>query len=95
MLLSSNTNSQQDLTPHVYQYTFASNSNWTKFYPPGAEFEEYLKAVASKFNLYEKTKFSHRFMKAEWFEEDGQWEVTVQRLEDGTVRHRTSTCIMG
>jgi len=74
-----------DLTPHVYQYTFASNPNWTRFYPPGAEFEEYLKAVAAKFKVYDNTKFSHKFIKAEWFEEDGQWEVHVQRLSDNEI----------
>jgi cation diffusion facilitator CzcD-associated flavoprotein CzcO len=45
-----------------------------------------LKAVAAEYGVYKNTKFSHQFLKAEWFEQDGQWEVTVQRLEDGTVR---------
>lgn len=69
----------------MYQYTFASNPNWTRFYPPGTEFEEYLKAVAAKYDVYKKTKFGHQLLSARWFEEDGQWEVLVQRLDDGAV----------
>ncbi|EXJ67391.1 uncharacterized protein A1O5_09404 [Cladophialophora psammophila CBS 110553] len=74
-----------DLTPHVYQYTFASNPNWTRFYPPGPEFEEYLRTVARKYEVYKHVEFSHRFLSAEWFEDDAQWEVTVKRLDDGTT----------
>src|SRR3978361_595630 len=79
------TNNLPNLTPHVYQYTFASNSNWSRFYPPGAEFEEYLKSVAKKYEVYKNTKFRHRFITARWLEENGHWEVTLERLEDGVV----------
>jgi hypothetical protein len=78
-------NSKLDLTPHVYQYTFASNPNWSRFYPPGPEFEGYLKSVAAKYNVYKHVKFSHKFLGAKWFEEEGEWEVSVERVEDGTV----------
>lgn len=74
-----------DLTPHVYQYTFASNPNWSRFYPPGPEFQEYLKSVAEKYEVYKKTKFGHRFQSAKWHEDLGQWEVVVLRLSDNTV----------
>jgi hypothetical protein len=77
--------SHLDLTPHVYQYTFASNPNWSRFYPPGPEFEEYLRGVAKKYDVYKKTKFAHRFQSATWHEDIGQWEVTVLRMEDNTV----------
>lgn len=76
-----------DLTPHVYQYTFASNPNWSRFYPPGPEFEDYLRAVARKYNVYQKTKFGHRFQSAKWHEDLGQWEVIVLRENDNTVIH--------
>jgi cation diffusion facilitator CzcD-associated flavoprotein CzcO len=76
----------EDLSPHVYQYTFASNPNWSRFYPPGPEFENYLKDVAKKFDIYKHIKFSHKLKSARWLKDIGQWEVTVLRLEDGTVR---------
>ena len=85
--MKARTNSRLDLTPHVYQYTFASNSNWSRFYPPGPEFEEYLKSVARRYEVYKNTKFGHKFLSARWFEEDGQWDVTLQRLEDGVVSY--------
>ena len=75
----------EDLTPHTYQYTFASNPRWSRFYPPGAEFENYLRVVAKKFGVYDNTKFLHKFLTAKWIEEDGEWEVTLLRLEDNTV----------
>lgn len=83
--------SGSDLTPHVYQYTFASNPNWSRFYPPGPEFEEYLKGVAKKYDMYQKTKFGHRFQSAKWHEDIGQWEVTVLRTEDNTVSDTQSS----
>ncbi|KAF2501138.1 FAD/NAD(P)-binding domain-containing protein [Lophium mytilinum] len=76
---------QPDLTPHTYQYTFASNPRWSRFYPPGREFEHYLKVVAKRFGVYDRTKFRHKFLTARWIEDDGQWEVEVLRLDDNVV----------
>jgi cation diffusion facilitator CzcD-associated flavoprotein CzcO len=74
-----------DLTPHTYQYSFASNPNWSRFYPPGPEFEEYLREVSRKYDVYKNTKFGHRFQSAKWHQDLGQWEVQVLRLSDNTV----------
>jgi len=76
---------QPDLTPHTYQYTFASNPNWSRFYPPGKEFEEYLKDVAKKYEVYKYVKFGHKFQSAKWHADIGQWEVNVLNLADGKV----------
>jgi cation diffusion facilitator CzcD-associated flavoprotein CzcO len=76
---------QPDLTPHTYQYTFASNPNWSRFYPPGQEFQEYLKTVSREHEVYKYVKFGHKFHSAQWHEDIGQWEVKVLDLSDNTV----------
>ncbi|KAK5285482.1 hypothetical protein LTR55_010919 [Exophiala xenobiotica] len=71
----------------IYEKNKEVGGTWFENHYPGLrpEFEEYLKSVAKKYDVYKHTKFRHRFISAQWFEEEGQWEVTLQRLEDGVV----------
>ncbi|KAI9730358.1 MAG: hypothetical protein M1834_005868 [Cirrosporium novae-zelandiae] len=74
-----------DFSCHAYQYTFASNPNWSRFYPPGKEIQEYLQGVARKYNVKKYIRFAHLFKSAEWLEESGKWEITLERLCDKEV----------
>jgi cation diffusion facilitator CzcD-associated flavoprotein CzcO len=40
-----------DIPAHAYQYSFAENTQWSRFYAPGAEIREYLLNLVERFNL--------------------------------------------
>ncbi|CAI7653527.1 unnamed protein product [Penicillium glandicola] len=74
-----------DVPSHCFQYTFANNPNWSKFFSPGEEIAEYFQSVATKYDINRLIRFGHLFRSARWLEERSQWEITVERLEDRLV----------
>lgn len=75
----------------MYQLTFESNPNWSRFYAPGGEIQEYLKDVAWKYDVEKYVRFRHRFDRAEWDEKTQQWRLELTNLatnEVGRVKSR-------
>ncbi|KAI9257354.1 flavoprotein [Phascolomyces articulosus] len=62
-----------DIPSHLYSLSFELNDTWTKHYSAQAEIYAYLRRVAKKYNLYEKTKFETEIVHAEWKEQQQQW----------------------
>lgn len=71
---------------HVYQYSFAGNPNWSKFYAGGAEIQEYLKDICWRYDVEKYVRLKHHFEKADWNEETQKWTVTVKCLQTNRVR---------
>lgn len=75
-----------DVPAHAYQYTFESNTQWSSFWPGGAEIHAYLKSVATKYDAVKYMKFGKRCNKAVFNEATGQWSVYMTNLDTGMVR---------
>jgi cation diffusion facilitator CzcD-associated flavoprotein CzcO len=78
-------NTTPDIPSHAYQFTFASNPQWSRFYAKGGEIHSYLKDVAWKYDVEKYVRFRHLFQKADWDEQNQKWHVTVKNLETGEV----------
>ncbi|KIP07559.1 hypothetical protein PHLGIDRAFT_70919 [Phlebiopsis gigantea 11061_1 CR5-6] len=70
-----------DVPSHSYQFTFALNTEWSSYYPPGAETLAYIQKVAGRFGLRRHTKFQHSLVNALWSEEQGKWSLVVERAD--------------
>ena len=73
-----------DTPSHFYSYSFEVNPRWSKYYPTGPEYLDYLHGVAEKYELYPNISFSTRVLGCEWREDEQVWNVTVQ--QDGVTR---------
>ncbi|KAH8647740.1 hypothetical protein BX600DRAFT_389320 [Xylariales sp. PMI_506] len=71
-----------DVPSHVYQYIFAPNPEWSKFYASSQEIQGYLKRVAKYFDLERFIHFNIKVVSARWLEESSTWKI---ELEDGNV----------
>lgn len=80
-----------DVPSHVYQYSFAGNPNWSKFYSGGAEIQQYLKDIAWRYDVEKYVRLNHLFQKADWEEEAQKWVVSVKDLSSNTVSLRDLT----
>ncbi|KAF7798583.1 hypothetical protein EIP86_009805 [Pleurotus ostreatoroseus] len=69
---------------HCYQYTFAENTQWSKFYVPGSEILAYLRDCATKFQIRDIIEFDHEVVKTQWSEESGRWTLTLRQTKTGT-----------
>lgn len=69
-----------DVPAIVYTFSFALDNEWTRAFPPQAEVLEYLKGVANKYGLRERTTFGTACLDARWDESRSRWCITLQNL---------------
>lgn len=74
-----------DIPSHVYQYTFEPNKEWSKFFAGGAEILTYIQGVAKKYGVDRKVKYNTTVTGAEWDESEGVWNITANRVENGST----------
>lgn len=74
-----------DIPSHAYQFTFANNPLWSRFYATGGEIHSYLKDVSWKYGVEQYVRFRHLFQRADWDENTQKWRVEVKNLETGEV----------
>ena len=60
-----------DIPSRVYQYTFATNPNWTRMFSPGGEIQAYFRGVADRFGLRDRIRFNTEIVSARF--EGGRW----------------------
>ncbi|OJD16203.1 hypothetical protein AJ78_03635 [Emergomyces pasteurianus Ep9510] len=72
-----------DIPSVNYQFTWARNPNWSRFYSYSEEIWQYLRDVVDTFDLNKYFTLNHEVKAAAWDEESGTWEVTVQNLLSG------------
>ena len=66
---------QCDIPSHLYSYSFAPNSDWTRTYPLQPEIREYLRHCCDRFGVRDHIRFSCPVRSADWDEVDGVWRI--------------------
>lgn len=73
-----------DIPSHSYQWSFWRNPKWTAYYSSAQEIWQYLKDFAVENDLEKHVRFEHKVLEARWHEDDGVWEVKIQK-PDGSI----------
>ncbi|RDW65714.1 flavin-containing monooxygenase [Aspergillus mulundensis] len=68
-----------DIPIHSYIFYFAPNPDWSQCYAKGPEIQAYILDTVERFGLREKIQFSTRLVSAIWNEDEGVWDLKVQR----------------
>ncbi|KAF3010374.1 hypothetical protein E8E14_010060 [Neopestalotiopsis sp. 37M] len=66
-----------DVPSHVYQFSFAPNTEWSKFFASSSEIQAYLKRVAQTFDLDRFIQYNTKVTRASWCEDSGTWAVEL------------------
>ena len=66
---------QCDIPSHLYSYSFAPNSEWTRTYPLQPEIREYLSDCTNRFGLRPHIRFNCPVQRAEWDQDEGVWQI--------------------
>lgn len=72
-----------DVPSHNYQFSWRPNPEWSNFFSPAEEIQEYLCRVCKDENMEDAIKTQHQVMGAWWDEARGVWELKVQDLASG------------
>jgi cation diffusion facilitator CzcD-associated flavoprotein CzcO len=71
-----------DIPAMAYQYSFARNAKWSRFFPLGAEVKQYHADVAARSGLYERTRFNCTVEREVWDDDGRFWTL---HMHDGSV----------
>ncbi|KAI1628632.1 hypothetical protein EDD37DRAFT_684368 [Exophiala viscosa] len=74
-----------DIPSVNYQYTWARNPDWSRFYSYAPEIWQYLRDVCERFDLLKYMKLNHEVKSADWDDESATWTVRVEDLSTGEI----------
>jgi 4-hydroxyacetophenone monooxygenase len=75
-----------DTPSHYYSLSFELNSDWTHYYPFGAQYLRYLKSVTDKYDVIDKVQLSTKVLSMDWHEDRAKWVLrTVRDGQEQTV----------
>jgi cation diffusion facilitator CzcD-associated flavoprotein CzcO len=66
-----------DIPSHLYSFSFAPSTEWTRMYPGQQEIHAYLKRCVEKYALAPYIRLKTRFQEAVWDESGGVWNATA------------------
>src|SRR4051794_29756925 len=76
---------QCDVPSNLYSFSFAPNPDWTRSYPEQPQLLEYLRGVARRFGVYERTRLNCEVSSATWSPDQERW---LLETSTGPVRAR-------
>ncbi|MFF1253721.1 flavin-containing monooxygenase [Pseudarthrobacter sp. NPDC058329] len=81
-------------TPSLYySYSFRLNAEWSKYYPVGTEYHEYLQRVVKEFDITRKIQFGTEVTALRWVDSAQAWEIT-SRDRAGRVSTRRASAVI-
>ncbi|KAI1828600.1 hypothetical protein F4861DRAFT_10683 [Xylaria intraflava] len=72
-----------DVPSHNYQFSWRPNPEWSNFFSPAEEIEQYLDRICKEEDMIDTIKTRHKVVGAWWNESRGLWELSIQNLETG------------
>lgn len=67
-----------DVPSHTYTYSWEPKPDWSATYAGNEEIKSYFKDFATKYGLWQYIAVSHKVVRAEWHEEQGEWTIDVE-----------------
>ncbi|MFB7859965.1 flavin-containing monooxygenase [Rhodococcus qingshengii] len=81
-------------TPSLYySYSFDLNADWTRYYPVGNEYQQYLRRVVESHGIKEHITFDTEVTGLRWIEQDSEWELSI-RAADSTMQTSRATTVI-
>ncbi|GGF21246.1 flavin-containing monooxygenase [Subtercola lobariae] len=64
-----------DIRSDLYSFSFAPNPDWEHTYGRQPEILDYLRRVATAYELYDRLSFGTQLMRAEWIDAEAHWLI--------------------
>lgn len=74
-----------DVPSHNYQFSWRPNPEWSSFFSPATEIQDYLCRVCEEENMHGVIKTQHQVEGAQWDEDDGVWRLQIRNLQTDTL----------
>ncbi|HYT21312.1 MAG TPA: NAD(P)/FAD-dependent oxidoreductase [Candidatus Polarisedimenticolia bacterium] len=80
-----------DIPSHLYSFSFAPSTEWTRMYPGQQEIHDYLRSCVERYGLAPHVRLNTRLCEAFWDESESAWNITAA---DG-LRFRSRVLVSG
>ncbi|KAF7531082.1 hypothetical protein G7054_g9231 [Neopestalotiopsis clavispora] len=70
-----------DIPSHNYQFSWKPNPEWSSFFSPAAEIEDYLCRVCDEEQMNDNILLKHEVVGAFWNEAKASWTVKIRNLD--------------
>ena len=84
-LIETNLSCACDVPAHNYVFSWEPKPDWSAVYAGSAEIKNYFKEFATKYGLNKYIRVNSEVSRAQWKEEQGQWEVTINETVTGNM----------
>jgi cation diffusion facilitator CzcD-associated flavoprotein CzcO len=84
-----------DIPSHSYQFTWARNPNWSRFYSSSEEIWQYFKDISTKYDLEKYVQLKTTVESAIWDEESGKWKLRILGPDGKEVDDQCDILISG
>lgn len=82
-------------TPTImYSLSWELSPEWTRYFPAGTEYRDYLNAIADKYSLRDHLRLNSEVTRMEWLDDEHVWELTVRSTIDDSVRTIRSAAVL-
>lgn len=68
---------QCDIPAYNYQFSFAPESHWSRYYATAEEIHAYMGKTAREYGCEEYIKYNHEIKNAVWNDDEAKWYITV------------------
>jgi cation diffusion facilitator CzcD-associated flavoprotein CzcO len=76
-----------DVPSHLYSFSFAPNTGWTRPYPQQPEIQDYIRKVTHQYALRSLIRFNTAVQRLRWLPEQALWSVDIEGQESLLARH--------
>lgn len=76
-------NAAVDTPSAEYSFSFELNPSWSRYFPTGREYLEYVRRVADKYDVTRHIQYRTTLTRCRWDDRRGRWVITATR--DGEV----------
>lgn len=82
-----------DTPSFYYSFSFSLNAEWSKYFPVGNEYNDYLRRVVDEFGIERNIRFGTEVLAMEWEEGSQEWKITTRDASGATSVHKANAVI--
>lgn len=83
-----------DTPTTMYSMSWEMSPEWSRSYPLGGEYRQYLNDIADKYGIRDHVSLNSEVTRMEWLEDEQVWELTVLSAEDFTCRTLRAAAVL-
>jgi len=68
-----------DVQSHLYSFSFARNTEWTRSFSPQPEIWSYLRSCAERFGIAQNIAYDHEVLALDWDEQQKVWRIETSK----------------